>query len=106
MTTKDNNKKPKHHKCRKIQVNNSKINHFSIFFTIFVIYYLIFMVIMKKSGEYVMKREKITQIMQILTVIFLLIAAFYLGRMSMGKELNVLFERVHQLEEIVNQIGY
>lgn len=51
-----------------------------------------------------MKREKITQIMQILTVIFLLIAAFYLGRMSMEKELNVLFERAHQLEIQVNQM--
>lgn len=51
-----------------------------------------------------MKRDKITQIMQILTVIVLLIAAFYLGRISMEKELNVLFDRVHQLEIQINQM--
>lgn len=55
-----------------------------------------------------MKREKIIQIMQILAVIFLMIAAFYLGRISMEKEFNVLFERVHQLEIEINQmqLGY
>ena len=55
-----------------------------------------------------MKRDKIIQIMQILAVIFLMIAAFYLGRISMEEEFNVLFERVHQLETEINQIqsGY
>ena len=50
-----------------------------------------------------MKRDKTIQIMQILTVIVLLIVAFYLGRISMEKELNVLFERVQQLEIQINE---
>ncbi len=62
------------------------------------------MAIMIKPGEHVMKREKIIQIIQILAVIFLVIAAYYLGRISMEKELNVLFERVHQLEIEINQM--
>lgn len=59
---------------------------------------------MIKPGEHVMKREKIIQIIQIIAVIFLVIAAYYLGRISMEKEFNVLFERVHQLEIEINQM--
>lgn len=55
-----------------------------------------------------MKREKIIQIIQILAVIFIVIAAYYLGRISMEEEFNALFERVHQLEIEINQmqLGY
>lgn len=51
-----------------------------------------------------MKRDKIIQIIQVFAVIFFMIAAFYLGRISMEKEFNVLFERVHQLEIEISEI--
>jgi len=47
-----------------------------------------------------MKRIKI---IQILIVIFLIISAFFLGKLSMTKQLNNLNERIDQLEIQINQ---
>ena len=47
-----------------------------------------------------MKRIKI---IQILIVIFLIISAFFLGKLSMAKQLNNLNERIDQLEIQINQ---
>lgn len=44
------------------------------------------------------------KIIQILIVIFLLISAFYLGRLSMLKQFYSLNERISQLEIQINQL--
>lgn len=44
------------------------------------------------------------KIIQILIVIILIVTAFYLGKLSMAKQVNALYDRVYQLEVQINQI--
>ena len=51
-----------------------------------------------------MKKIKPIYMIQLIIVVILLISAFYLGKLSMSKQVYALYDRVNQLETQINQI--